>query len=345
MKALYYPSWGKLEVREVPKPSLADGEVLVRVSDCGICGSELETFRTHNARRTPPLIMGHEFCGHVEEVYSEQSSWTKGCRVIAHALIHCGQCAVCLRGDTNLCCNRQLFGMHRSGGFGEYVAVPERVLIALPENVPSATAVFAEPLANGINAMRQGPLARKSRVVVIGAGPIGLMCLAAAKHLHRSSVVVSDLVPERLQAARMLGADLTVNVKRQDLAREMQKCWSDDHAEFVIDAVGSELTKILSLKLVEPGGTVVWLGLHEDMIHLSSYALTLEQKCVAGSYSGSFQDFQQAVQLLASGVIDTSWASRYALEDGETGFRNMLLAEGSNIKGILCLDDRLSNSH
>ncbi len=344
MKALYYPSWGKLEVSEVPQPSLVDGEVLVRVSDCGICGSELETFRTHNARRTPPLIMGHEFCGYIEEVHSSQSSWTEGERVIAHALIHCGKCAACLRGDTNLCPNRQLFGMHRPGGFGEYVAVPERVLIPWPEGVPAATAIFAEPLANGVNAMRQGLTARRSRVVVIGAGPIGLMCLSAAKHLHTSTVIVSDLVPERLYAARMLGADLTVNVEQQDLAREMKEYWSGDHAEFVIDAVGSEVTKLLSLKLVEPGGTVVWLGLHQDMIHLSSCALTLEQKCVSGSYSGSFQDFQQAAQLLASGVVDTSWATSYLIEEGETGFRNMLLGKGNNIKGILRLDERLSNS-
>src|SRR5580692_5495098 len=209
MKALYYPAWGKLEVRDVPIPTLVDGEVLLCVSNCGICGSELETFRDASIRRMPPLIMGHEFCGQVEEVHGAQVDRLKGRRVIAHALVHCGECSACLRGDTNLCLRRQVLGMDRPGAFAEYVAVPERVLIPWPEDLPAATAVFTEPLANGINAMRQGPNARKSRVAIIGAGPIGLMCLFAAKQLHQSSVLISDRIPERLNAALSLGADLT----------------------------------------------------------------------------------------------------------------------------------------
>jgi threonine dehydrogenase-like Zn-dependent dehydrogenase len=338
MKVLYYPEWGKLEIREFPRPSLADGEVLVRVINCGICGSELETFKTRNERRTPPLIMGHEFCGFIEQVRGVKGSWVEGSRVIAHALVHCGECAPCHRGDTNLCIHRQVFGMHRPGAFAEYVAVPERVLIPCPEDLLSATAVFAEPLANGLNAMRQGPAIRKSRVVVIGAGPIGLMCALAAKHVHKSNVVVTDLVPERLDVARRLGADLTVNVPHQDLAREVRDYWGGEKAEFVIDAVGSAETKSLSLDLIEPGGMAVWVGLHQDRINLDSYALTLAQKSIAGSYSGSSDDLRHAAQLLASGVLDVGWAKKYRLEDGANGFREMLEGKGDNIKGILRFD-------
>jgi threonine dehydrogenase-like Zn-dependent dehydrogenase len=335
MKALYYPAWGKLEVKDVPMPSPADGEVLVRVANCGVCGSELETFREASIRRTPPLIMGHEFCGQVEEVGGAGGNGLKGRRVIAHALVHCGECSACLRGDTNLCVRRHVFGMHRPGAFAEYVSVPERVLIPWPDGLPAAAAVFAEPLANGINAMRQGPTARKSRVAVIGAGPIGLMCLFAAKRVHQSSVVISDRIPERLDAARVLGADLTVNALRQNLETETMKYWSGERAEFVIDAVGSSETKRLSLDLVEPGGMVVWVGLHEDRMNLNSYALTLGQKCVSGSYSGSIDDLRQAAQILSAGNFPTSWATQYSLDEGEAGFRDMLQGKGNKIKAIL----------
>src|SRR5579863_5957768 len=135
MKALYYPVWGEMQVREVPKPTLVDGEVLIRVTECGICGSELETFRKRDQRRTPPLIMGHEFCGHIEEDRSSGGKWDEGTRVIAHAVVHCGRCAPCHRGNTNLCHNRQVFGMHRPGGFGEFVAVPEHVLVPWPDQM------------------------------------------------------------------------------------------------------------------------------------------------------------------------------------------------------------------
>jgi L-iditol 2-dehydrogenase len=343
MMALHYPAWGELKVVELPRPTLLDGEVLVRISACGICGSELETFRENSARRTPPLTMGHEFCGYIEDAGSARNGWHKGDHVIPHALIHCGQCTPCLRGETNLCRKRQVFGMHRSGGFGEYVAVPEQVLISWPDGVPASTAIFAEPLANGINALQCGPSSRKSRVVVIGAGPMGLMCVCAAKQLYESTVVISDVIQERLNAATTLGANLAVNVSRQDLASEVRNYWNEGQAEFVVDAVGSEETKRLSLELVEPGGTVVWLGLHEDAIQLNSYALTLEQKCVFGSYSGSFHQFRQAAKLLTSGALVTRWATRYALKDGEAGFRDMLAGKGNKIKGILQLDEQVAN--
>jgi threonine dehydrogenase-like Zn-dependent dehydrogenase len=339
MKALYYPAWGKLEIADIPRPRLSEGEVMLRVSTCGVCGSELETFRAHSLRRTPPLIMGHEFCGWIEEVRGPKSHWAEGQRVIAHALVHCGQCIPCLRGDTNLCMNRQIFGMHRPGAFAEYVAVPQHVLIPWPEGLAGATAVLTEPLANGINAMRQSPSGRRSRVLVIGAGPIGLMCIFAAKQLYESSVVASDFIPERLNAAQIVGADKSVNAELADLPHEVSKYWSGNPPELVIDAVGSARTKRLSLELVEPGGSVVWVGLHEDTIQLNSYALTLGQKSVSGSYSGSFDDLQQAVSLLASGAMDTSWVTQYPLDKGETGFRDMLLGKGDKIKAVLDINE------
>ena len=92
MKALNYPAWDRLEIADLPKPVPVEGEVLVRVANCGICGSELETFRGRNPRRTPPIVMGHEFCGHIEQAYGTKREWLPGQAVIAHALIHCGRC-------------------------------------------------------------------------------------------------------------------------------------------------------------------------------------------------------------------------------------------------------------
>jgi threonine dehydrogenase-like Zn-dependent dehydrogenase len=344
MRALFYPAWGALELRDIPRPSLVGGEVLVRVSNCGICSSELETFRTKSVRRTPPLIMGHEFCGYIAETNGTPGGWKEGDKVIAHALIHCGKCGACLRGDTNLCVDRKVFGMHRAGAFAEYVAVPGQVLIPWSDKTPGTTAVLAEPLATGINAMRQGPGMRKSRVVVIGCGPIGLMCVFAAKRLHNSNVVASDMIPERVDAARLMGADLAVNAERQNIEREIAKHWSGDKAEFVIDAVGSARTKQLSLELIDSGGMAVWLGLEEDRIVLNSYALTLGQKLVTGTYSGSLNDFQQAAQLLASGALDTRWITEYSLADADTAFHAMLSGKGTSIKAILQIGEPLSKS-
>ena len=339
MKALFYPDWGKLDIQEIARPVLEDGEVLIRVSRCGICGSELDTFRTRSPRRQPPLIMGHEFCGWVEATKNTDGRWLEGQAVIAHALVHCGHCSPCRRGDTNLCIHRQVFGMQRPGAFAEYIAVPERVLIPWRNHLPPDTAVFAEPLANGINAMRQGSSGRRSRVVVIGAGPIGLMCLFAAKKIYQSDVIVADRIVERVDSARLLGADLAVHVPGQSLAAAMQQHWRGAGAEYVIDAVGSSETKRNSIDLAEPGGTVVWVGMHDDLIHFNSYGITLQQKTLAGTYSGSMSDLEKAVELLGTEHLDTSWATRFPLEEGRAAFQAMLRPTRGSIKAILQLNN------
>jgi threonine dehydrogenase-like Zn-dependent dehydrogenase len=342
MKALFYPEWGKLDIQEIAHPVLDDGEVLIRVSRCGICGSELDTFRTRSPRRQPPLIMGHEFCGWIEDTKNTQGTWREGQGVIAHAVVHCGHCFPCLRGDTNLCIDRQVFGMHRQGAFAEYIAVPERVLVPWKNDLPADTAVFAEPLANGMNALRQGNSGRRSRVVVIGAGPIGLMCLFAAKRIYGSEVIVADRILERVDAARLLGADLAIHVPEQNLAAAIHGHWSGAAPEYVIDAVGTSETKKTSIDLAEPGGTIVWVGMHDDMMNFSSYGLTLHQKTLAGTYSGSMSDLQHAVQLLSTDHLDTSWATRFPLEEGSAAFQAMLQPTRGSIKAILQLNNGTS---
>lgn len=335
MKTLYYPTWQRLEIADLPRPIPGPDEVLLRVAACGICGSELDSFREKSARRTPPLIMGHEFCGEIVNAGSAVSGRHAHEQVIAHSVIHCGQCAACERGDTNLCESRQVFGMHRPGAFAEYVCVPERVLINWSAGLAAAHATLVEPLANGINALRQGKSGRHERVVVIGAGPIGLMCALAALRLYASDVLIADLIPERLDAAQRLGVLRTVNPSATDIVREVSRAWSGKGASHVIDAVGSARTKALALELAEAGGTVVWLGLKDNAIQIDSYSITLRQLMVAGSYAGSIADLKQAADLLTQQPPDLSWVTTYPLDKGETAFYDMLEAQHGKIKGIL----------
>jgi len=279
--------------------------------------------------------MGHEFCGQVESVGDFVPTQWLNKRVIAHAVIHCGACSACEQGETNLCSERRLFGMHRPGGFAEFVAVPERVLIPWPEGLPGESAVFTEPLANGINAMRLFHNGGRKRVLVIGAGPVGLMCVLAASRLHGAEPIVVDLVSERLAAARAMGARHTVDASKTDLRYDAFWRSLDGKADYVIDAVGSARTKSLSLEVAAPGGTVVWLGLQNDRVQIDSYPLILNQISLVGSYAGTMADLRAAAKLLASNHIDLSWATIYPLAQGDLGFQEMLAGHSNNIKGIL----------
>ena len=336
MKALLYPAFDTLQVTQQPVPELATDEVLLRVSACGICGSELETFQTRSPRRTPPLVMGHEFCGVIERVGDSVDGWSTGDRVVSNSVVPCDNCRLCSRGDTHLCENRQIFGMHRFGAFAELTNVPVRCLLPWPENLPAAAACLAEPLGNGVHITRLTAHLPAERVLVIGAGPIGLMCQQALQVLRGSRVLVSDLVDERLSAASAVGAEFVINAGQEDLAGAIQEWTGGEGVDLVVDAVGSEVTKKQSIAACRPGGAAVWIGLHGDRITFDSYDLTLQEKQVLGTYSAKNEELMEALALLADGKIEVArWVQSFPLDDGVEAFLRMAAAKGNDIKGVL----------
>ena len=337
MRALNYPAFDQLEIRDVDVVAPKPDEVRLKVAACGICGSELESFKNHSPRRPPPLVMGHEFCGTVAELGSAVTNVKQGARVVSNSLVPCGKCVRCTRGDTHLCATRQIFGMHRPGAFAEYVNVPARCLIPWPENLPAEAASLAEPLANGIHIVNLTKAYPAQTVLVIGAGPIGLFTQQAMQVLRGSKVYVADLSPERLAVAKKLGAAGVINSREQDPAKVMQELTGGEGADLVIDAVGASVTKKTSLEALRPGGVTVWIGLHENALTFDSYNVTLPEKQVLGTYAAKIEELQHALELMASGKVDAlTWVQRFPLEQGVEAFQRMVAAKGNDIKAVVC---------
>lgn len=337
MRALHYPAFDQLEIRDVDVAPPRPDEVRLRVAACGICGSELESFKNRSPRRPPPLVMGHEFCGTIAEVGAAVRDWQPGVRVVSNSLVPCGRCVRCTRGDTHLCAERQIFGMHRPGAFAEYVTVPARCLIPWPENLPAESAALAEPMANGIHVVRVSRHLPAATVLVIGAGPIGLFCQQALQVLRGARVYVADLSPERLAVAKKLGAVRVINPREEDVAKVILAETGGEGADLTVDAVGGAITKKTSLEALRPGGASVWIGLHENTVTLDTYGITLPEKQVLGTYAATIEELKQALNLMAAGKIETlSWVQRFSLEDGVTAFRRMLAAKGADIKAVVC---------
>jgi threonine dehydrogenase-like Zn-dependent dehydrogenase len=335
--ALHYPAFDRLEITDVAPAPLQPDEVRLRVSACGLCGSELESFKHHSPRRPPPLVMGHEFCGVITEAGAGVRDWQPGARVVSNSLVPCGRCVRCERGDTHLCAQRQIFGMHRPGAFAEFVNVPARCLIPWPEGLPAEAAALAEPLANGIHVVNLSRHLPAATALVIGAGPIGLFCQQALQVLRGSQVFVADLSPERLAVAKKLGATRVINSRTEDAAAILRAATGGEGADLTVDAVGNTPTKKLSLEALRPGGTSVWIGLHENTVTLDTYNLTLPEKQVFGSYAAKIEELRQALDLMASGKVDAhSWVQRFPLKDGVPAFHRMLAAQGADLKAVLC---------
>lgn len=334
MKALHYSDWDTLRLADLDEPVAGDDEVIVRVAACGICGSELETFAKRSSRRMPPLVMGHEFCGVVES--RSAAGFPEGSRVVCNAIVHCGHCENCIAGRTQLCTSREVFGMHRPGAFAERVAAPSSCLMAWPDGLPASWACLAEPLGNGVHVAERVRSIQPESALVIGAGPIGLMVLQALKALLEIPVFVVDVIPERLEAARSIGADDAVESSESSLKALVNDRTGGRGFDVVVDAAGSGATKSLSLKSLRDEGLAVWIGLGSDEIRLDTYPITLREQTVTGSYGATGSNMAVALQLMAEGRVDVaSWVSKYALDDAADAFLRQLDPARRDIKAVI----------
>lgn len=334
MQALLYSDWDTLCMASVPTPEPAEGEVRLRVQAAGICGSELEAVRKRSPRRTPPLIFGHEFIGIVDKLGPGVSSVRAGDEVVANAVIADLTCPSCRRGDTHLCLNRQLFGMHRPGGFAEFVCVPSHVLIPCPSGLKPEYAALTEPLANGVHVA--GLLADRppASVLVFGAGPIGLLVIQAIQERFACRVASLDKSPDRLDVAKKVGAEAAF--EPGDSSR-IQAWAGANGLDAAVDAVGAESTKNASIALLRPGGTAVWIGLHENASPFHAYDLILPEKRLLGSYACTQGELAHALALIAQGRIDLSWATPFPLNEADQAFLRMLNPGPKDVKGVIVM--------
>lgn len=323
-------SWNAAETiawedRERPEP-LPD-EVLIRVEVVGICGSEIEGYLGHNSLRVPPLVMGHEFCGTVAKTGAEVTGLDIGRKAVVNPLLYCGRCDRCLKGLTQLCDHRRIIGIHRQGGFGEWVAVPRTAVVPVPDTLSSYAAALAEPLACSLRATRRA-LARHSlaNVLVFGAGGIGLLCASVARILGAARIMVADTNDERLRMAANSGKlDATANPRREDLADKTKAVFGAKGVDVVIDAAGFQPTRESAMKLLNPGGTLMNIGLGIDSTSLPINHQIRQEIEIIASFCYTVQDFKDAVELLIAGkVTEAGWTEVRPLSEGGNAFADLV---------------------
>jgi len=240
-----------IRIEDAPKPRIKRGEALIRVRAVGICGSELHVYEGISKRRVPPLVMGHEFSGEVAEVEDGGCGNPKGDRVAVEPIIRCGTCEQCARGRSNICSNMRLMGLHMTGAFAEYVAVPAEKCYKIPDNVSFEEGSTAEPLSVGLHAVNRASIGLGDAVVVLGAGVIGLMSVQAAKIAGAAKVLVTDLFDYRLKLARKLGADAVINVKEEDPVKVVMELTDGKGVDAILEAVGIQKTMQQAMTMVK----------------------------------------------------------------------------------------------
>jgi alcohol dehydrogenase/L-iditol 2-dehydrogenase len=331
---------GAVEVRELPIPEIGEDEVLLKIGGVSVCGSDVHQY--HGTQSWPvatPVILGHEFGGTVAQVGRRVRSFREGDRVVSETAAYvCGQCMMCRTGAYNLCPTRKGFGYGIHGAMAGYAKVPERCLHHIPDHLPFERAALTEPCCVGYNAVIEKSNVRPGdTVVVLGPGPIGLLCAEMARLAGAGTLIVAGMAQDssRLAAALSLGATHAVNLQETNLRDLVHSVGDGLGAHLVVDAAGASAALKTAMEIVRPAGQITKVGWGPQPVGISLDPIVQKAVRLQGSFSHTFQNWEMVVSMLASGQINlTPIISRIgSLEEWKPCFDGM--HDGTYVKAVL----------
>ena len=323
-----------MPVEELDEPTPTAGKVVVDVQAVGICGSDVHGFTGNSGRRTPGIVMGHEFAGTISELGPEMEGYAVGDGVVVMPLY-----SVAAGGDPyplNLSPHRRLTGMNEHGAYAQRVAVRAAQLFPKPAGLSWQRAALCEPMAVTLHAARITPINPMQKVAVIGAGPIGLLTMLAARLKGAGTVIVVDRSVHRLELAEELGADAVINVDGTDADAAIREM-TGGGVDVAFEAVGISSTARLSVEVTRNGGNITWIGNNARMIEVDMQSIVTREMSVRGSYGFDETDFAAAIEALSSGRlnVDPLVEEIAPLDDGPEIFRSLAAGENDLVKIIL----------
>ena len=331
MKALVYTQPGEMQWLDRPMPEPAPGEVVLQIEAVGICGSDMHAWHGHDPRRKPGLVLGHEFVGRIAQ--SSAPAFEQGTRWTGNPLIVCGTCEYCVQGRNNLCANRTMVGMTRPGAYAEYMSIPAASLVAIPQDMPAVPAALTAPAATAWPAVNLSlralvrPL-HECRVLVIGGGAIGMLAALLLRRLGVERLTVTELNALRREALqRNVGCD-AIDPRAQPLEPAAY--------DYVIDAVGSKVTRTQAFEAIKPGGVIMHVGLQDWASEIDMRKLTLAEITLLGTYTYTTADLRATVDALHRGAFgDLAWVEERRLADGAQAFVDLDQGRSAAAKIVL----------
>lgn len=338
MKAVYVEDAYKVVVKEVELPEVESNEVLISTKVAGICGSDIHTYKGLHLFRKPPVIIGHEIAGEVVKVGSDVRNFKAGDRVTVEPQTGCGKCDDCLTGNVNYCNNRKAPGIKGwYGAMAEYFATPEETVFKLPDGMTYDQGVLVEPFAVGVHAVRKADVQLGDKVAVLGAGPIGLLTVAAAKAAGATTILVTDVIDYALEAAGKMGATHSMNIlNKNDWMSEAKKL-IDSEFDKVLVAVGVPGIIDQSIALLRKGGKCITIAMFHGTQTFDIVNLQQGEKEIIGCMTYTREDTLAAIDLLAAGHVNEEALISHKLsyQDAAKGFQLVDKKEDSSLKVLV----------
>lgn len=323
MKAVKIIEPGKIEEVEIEKPVIeSQDEVIIKVKRVGICGSDLHIFEGHNPFATYPRVWGHEFVGEVVELGSEVNEFEIGDHVAGEPIDYCGECYACRQGRGNVCENLSVSGVHVDGGCQEYLKMNKNHIYKLNKEIPWDQAVLTEPLTIGAQVCFRSDLKADDLLLIMGSGTIGLCILQIAK-TYGAKVIMTDLLDEKLEYAKKIGADFTINVSEENLKERINEISEGMGANVIADTVCNKKSFEDAVEIASAAGRVVVLGFGDTPSEIQQMLITKKELNIVGSRLQTNR-FPVVTDLLNNNKlkhIDDFVTHKFELDDVEKAFR------------------------
>lgn len=301
--AVFHGPRSPLTIEEAPLPKIGPEDVLVKVAACGVCATDLHYLHGTPTFKKPPMILGHEISGLVEEVGASCTAVTRGERVLVPAVLSCGTCANCREGRDNICENMRMVGNHMDGGFAEFVSVPSRTLFKIPEGLSlQESAVISDAVSTPFHAVKdRGAVKAGEWVAIFGCGGVGLNAVQVAAALG-GVVIAVDIDDRKLELAKRLGAAEVVNSNTQDAPRAIREI-TGGGADVAFEVVGRPSVLDLAFGSVRAGGRLVTVGYSEEDWKFRVSRLMFREMAVTGSLGAKSAEYPRIIELVRRGKI------------------------------------------
>jgi L-iditol 2-dehydrogenase len=342
IKGVVYYAPGDIRVEQVPMPENGADELLVKVDACAVCGTDLKSMLTGNPRILAPRVMGHEFTGLIETVGANVEGFGAGERIVMATSVSCGACFYCKRGHNNLCSELAPMGFTYHGGMAEYIVIPARAIrnghvIKVPAHVKPEHAALAEPLSCAVNSCENCNIQKGDTVVVIGAGPMGILNACAARELGAGKIIMAEINPARLSQCGPF-ADLLVNPAEQDLEQMVKDETGGVGADVVIVAAPAARPQEQALSMVRKQGTVCLfasLPVGKSELTIDSRIIHYGEIRLVGSSDSTPAHVRKAVKMIAGGTLRTDLLATHILPLDGIFEAYELMKSGESLRVVL----------
>jgi len=339
--ARFYKVGDPLKIDLIPIPKLGSGDVLVKVKVCGICGSDIHiVYEGVTPTAYSPITLGHEPSGVIAALGSEVDGWKVGDRVTVNPFLTCGKCINCLSGNSQICISRKVIGIHTEGGLAEFLKIPAKNLVRLPENIPfNQGGIAVDAVATPFHAItNRGGLRVGEKVAVFGCGGLGIHGVQIAKVCGASLVIAVDTIDSALERAKKVGADEVINPRKESPVQKIKDLTGGIGVDLALEFIGLRETITQAVRCARVGGRVVIVGLGPNEVILPPPTqIVRTELSLLGSYGSTTSEIQNVIDLVASGKLNLSDSitERFPLEEVNKGLDHLHRKIGNPIRIVI----------